>query len=179
MKKKNKEKAFTLIELLVIAIIISLLSALTLTSFRVGERQFALENSAHQLSRDLRKAQELSMSAKSYTCPSGWQMKGYGIKLNIDDDFYLLKARCEEIANPGSFLDQTVGDQIMLKEGVKIKELKRDGVTVDTLSIFFYPPQPDTDFGGQNNALLTLSLKTNTSISKNVSVNKSGLIAIE
>lgn len=173
-----KKNGFTIIELLVVTIIISLLSALTLFSFRTGEKQIALENATRTLSQDLRKSQELSMSAKSYDCGVGWRLKGYGINLVIGNDYYLLKTRCEEVASPGNYDDRILGEAIKLEE-VKIKELKRDGSPIGTLTIFFYPPDPEIDFGGIDKVLITLCLKIDEGNTKNVSVNKTGLIAIK
>lgn len=174
-----KKNGFTITELLVVVAIISLMSTLVLINFKLGERQFALEGSVHKLSQDLRVVQELSMSAKTHDCGAGWRMKGYGINLIVEADFYLLRARCEEKANPGNYSDSTIEEAIKLEKGIKIKELERNGNQVSALSIFFYPPEPEIDFGGANKALVTLCLKTDINNFKSVSVNKIGLIAIE
>jgi len=166
---------FTLIELLVVISIIIILSAIILPNYRVGESQFALQRSAHKLALDLRRAEELSMSAKTHDCSTigaGWIMKGYGINLTVGADYYLLKARCEEIANPGHYDDETVGDKIYLETGVKIS-------TVNSLNLFFYPPEPVVDLGGVDAVVIILSLKTDITKTKTIKVNKVGLINVE
>ena len=183
MKQFNNNNAFTLTELLVICGIILILSAIILADYRVGERSFALQRSAHKLAQDLRVAQELSMSAKAFDCVAelgaGWKMKGYGIILDSTTEekkhFYLLKPRCE---SGGSFKefedDDTVGEKISLEKGVKIKTL-----TQNSLKIFFYPPEPEVDLGRLNTAEITICLKTDEAKIKKIIINKTGLINVE
>ena len=169
-----ESKGFTLTELLVICGIIVILSAIVLPSYQVGERSFALQRSAHKLAQDLRVAQEMSMSAKPYDCGANWKMKGYGINLVQDFDYYLLKARCESTTTPGSYDDGQVGEQIKLEKGVKIKTL-----TANPLNIFFYPPDPKIDLGGLNTAEIILCLKTDEVKTKKIIINKTGLIEVQ
>jgi Tfp pilus assembly protein FimT len=154
--------------------IIGLLSIVVFANYRAGEKQFALQRSAHKLAQDIRRAQSMAMEAASYDCGVGWIMKGYGINLIRDNDYYLLKVRCEDEANPGSYDNRTIGDPINLEEGVKIFSL-----TTTPLNIFFYPPDPETDLEEQNEIEITLASKTDTSKTKKIRVNKAGLIEIE
>lgn len=168
-------KAFTLIELLVVIGIIVILSAIILPNYRVGERQFALQRSAQKLAQDLRRAQELSMSAKAFDCPGqlgvGWTMKGYGINLAAPDDYYFLKARCEDTANPGIYNDRPV-EKIDLEKEVKI-------LSTTSQNIFFYPPEPQINLGGATLVVITISLKEDITKTKIIKVNKAGLINVE
>ena len=169
------QKGFTLTELLVVTAIIVILSAIILPSYRIGERQLNLQGSAYKLSQDLRRAEELSMSAKDFSCGAGWRMKGYGLTLAANNDYYWLKARCDEIASPGPpYDDRPVGNRIDLEKGVKILIL-----TINPLGIFFYPPEPEVDLAGFNEAQITISLKTDISKTKTVTINKAGLINVE
>lgn len=175
MKQFSNEKSFTLTELLVVTGIIVILSAIILPSYRTGQRQLNLQGSAYKLSQDLRKAEELSMSAVTYSCGAGWQMKGYGLTLAANNDYYWLKARCDEIASPGPpYDDRSVGARIDLEKGVKILTL-----TTNPLDVFFYPAEPEVDLAGFNEAQITLSLKTDISKTKTITVNKAGLINVE
>lgn len=171
---ENAQKSFTLTELLVICGIILILSAIILPNYRLGERSFALQRSAHKLAQDLRVVQELSMSAKAFDCPANWKMKGYGINLTTGNDYYFLKARCESTTTPGSYDDRQVGEKIPLEKGVKIKTL-----TQNPLNIFFYPPEPEVDLGGLSAAEITLCLKTDEVKTKKIIINKTGLINVE
>jgi len=167
-----KQKGFTLIELLVATGIIVIISSIVLVDYRTGQKQFALERSAHKLAQDLRRAEEFSMSAKSYDCPGGFRIKGYGINFTAGNDYYLLKARCEDEANPGSYEDRTVESQIDLEKGVKI-------LSVNTANVFFYPPEPEIDLGAAGTAQIILCLKTDIAKTETITVNKVGLINVQ
>ncbi|MFC1663736.1 hypothetical protein ACFL0A_01275 [Patescibacteria group bacterium] len=173
MKKFNNEKSFTIIELLVVMGLVVLLTSIILPDYRTGERQFALQESTHKLAQDLRKAQEQSMSMHQFNCSSG-KLKGYGIRFEQDRESYSFRARCEN----GEILD-IEEENIFLGEGVKIKELKIDENSINSINIFFYPPDPEIDFGGTNNAVIILCLKNDFNNTKTISINKAGLIAIE
>ena len=177
-KNGGRNKGFTLIELLVATAVIVIISSIFLADYRTGQKQFALERSAHKLAQDLRRTEELSMSAKSYDCPAGYKMRGYGINFETgddEDDYYLLKARCEDEEHPGDPLfynDQTI-EKIDLEKKVKISEL-----TTNPLDVFFYPPAPEIDLGGTNIAEITLSIETEPVRTQSVIVNKAGLINV-
>jgi len=176
MRQANNEKAFTITELLVITAIISLMSTLILANYRAGELQFALESSSHKLAQDLRRSQEMAMSMRQFSCPSG-TLKGYGIRFIKDGESYSLRARCDTGA---AFQDSSLED-IPLERGIKIKELKKsaNAPPVGFLDVFFYPPDPETDLEGVARVTITLSLKSDLTNAKIISVNTSGLITLE
>jgi len=174
MEKFSLEKSFTLVELLVSIFIIMLLAAIILPNYRTGGQQFALQRSANKLALDIRRAQQMAMSAESFNCGPGWKMKGYGTNLGTDNDYYLLKVRCEDETNPGSYNDQTIGSAINLEKDVKILNL-----TVNPLNIFFYSPDPTVDLGGFNEVSIVICLKTDISKTKTIGVNQAGLIEIQ
>ena len=166
------QKGFTLIELLVVTSIILIISSIILSDYHVGQRQFALQRAVHQLAQDLRQAEEMSMSAKSYNCPTGYKMKGYGINLPVGNDYYWLKARCESIGVLGTYSDHVVGESIKLEKGVKI-------LGAVPANIFFYPPDPEIDLGAAATAQITLCSEIDITQTKTVSINKTGLINVE
>lgn len=174
MRQPNNEKAFTITELLIVAAIISLMSTLILVDYRAGELRFALDSSSHKLAQDLRRSQEMAMSMRQFTCPSGIH-KGYGIRFVADGESYSLRARCDT----GVTLQDSSIDDISLERGIKIKELMKDSTPVSSLDVFFYPPDPETDLDGADIVTITLSLKSDSTNTKIISVNKAGLITLE
>jgi len=167
---------FTLIELLVIIGIIVLLTAITLPHYRTGERQFALQRSAHKLAQDLRRAQEMAMSAREFQgeVPKG----GYGIRIEQKDKDYILYA---DINNNQQF-DGGDGEVevINLEQGIKISDISLGSFS----SINFKPPDPKTKIFGQldDNAdeiKITLAIEAEPGITRIIIVNRAGLIAIE
>ncbi len=148
-----KNKGFTLLEITIVISIIVLLGMIFITNYRGGEKQFALKRSAHQLSQDLRGAQEMAMAGKSFnaTFPKG----GYGIHFKEGLNSYILFADCngdgefDETGNVFITCAEATPDnpypekvqEIFLEEGIEISTLNpRTGGK--TLEITFFPPDP-------------------------------------
>lgn len=182
-------KGFTLLEITVVATIIILLTVIFMASYRGGEAQFALLRSASKLAQDLRRAQEMAMSSQEF---KGAFQGGYGIHFDISNpNLYILFADCDgdelyggeslfvcddcSVAPciPDVFLEKK--EEIKLEEGIKIVSLSPPS----PLHITFFPPDPTVTIFGGNEAIITLSLKDDLTITKTVTVNKVGLIEIE
>jgi len=162
------QKAFTLIELLVVTGIIILLSALVLPNYRTGESQLALQRSANKLAQDIRRAQEMAMSAKEFegVVPPG----GYGINFQTNLTSYILFA---DLNNNKVFDSGEAIETLSLERGVKISNLS----PTSPLTISFTPPDPTVNINPSNSlAIITLSNNGQTKIIK---VNKAGLIYVE
>lgn len=176
-------KGFTIIEFLIVISIIGIFSAITFPNYRSTQQQLALQRSASKLAQDIRKVQEMAISAKE--CPpsicGGSEPiipPGYGIYLKQGDSDYLLYADINPAAgnekyNAGDALVKT----IPLEKGVKIND-----VSPASMSINFKPPDPKVRISGTGGnfaeAEITLGVK-NTSFEKKVKVNKAGLIYVE
>ena len=162
------QKAFTLIELLVVTGIIILLSALVLPNYRTGESQLALQRSANKLAQDIRRAQEMAMSAKEFegVVPPG----GYGINFQTNLTSYILFA---DLNNNKVFDSGEAIETLSLERGVKISNLS----PASPLTISFTPPDPTVNINPSNSlAIITLSNNGQTKIIK---VNKAGLNYVE
>jgi prepilin-type N-terminal cleavage/methylation domain-containing protein len=167
-----KQKSFTLIELLVVIGIIALLSAIILPNYRVGEKEFALQRSASKLAQDLRRAQEMAMSAKEYPGAPETFRGGYGIYLNISEPYrYILFA---DLDNDQIFDSGETVETLELEKKVIISNL----FPSSPLNVVFIPPDPQVFISGGNEGRITLALETDLTKTRFVIVNKAGLVYI-
>lgn len=181
MKHETGAKSFTLIELLVVISIISLLTVIVLPNYRTAEKQFALQRSAHKLAQDIRRAQEMAMSAKESQnrTPPGIPPGGYGVYLVKDGEGYKIYSDGGNEKYGGS---NDVDEEIInLEKGVYIKDTVPAS---NNFSINFKPPDPAVKIidaaGAEKDTLeIILSLKTDPSKTKTVKVNKAGLIEVK
>jgi prepilin-type N-terminal cleavage/methylation domain-containing protein len=187
-----KQKGFTLLEITVVVSIIILLSTIFIANYRGGEKQFALQRSAHKLVQDLRRAQEMAMSSQrtssefgSETVPQG----GYGISFKKDLNSYILFADCD---GDGKF-DET-GEALSCQKATKvtpfpekIKELSlEEGIKItkllpsleNSLSITFLPPDPKVIITPSGSSA-SITLTFNSQSKKVIIINTVGLIDIE
>jgi len=171
----NSQKSFTLVELLVVSGIILLISAIIFPNYRVGEQEFALQRSAHKLSQDLRRAEELALSAKAYPGDHPNFKGGYGVNFQINSTSYTLFADLNDnkVFDPGEDLGEDLGT-INLEEKVKIS-----GLSASPLNVVFLSPDPQVFVSGNFPAQITISLETDSTKNKIIKVNQAGLIAIQ
>ncbi len=162
-------RGFTLIELVVVISIIGLMTGLVLANYRSGEKNLALQRSAHKLSQDLRRAQEMATSAREFQeqTPPG----GYGIYLNLlQPDRYVL------FADLDGGLDYDTGEDVEtleLEENIDIDSLSPGS----PLTIVFSPPDPSVTLAPDAaTAVITIE---GGGAQKNIRVNKAGLIYVE
>lgn len=167
-------KAFTLVESLVTIFIIAILSLIVIPNYNSIRQQLALQRSAFKLSQDIRAVQEMAMSAKELggEIPAG----GYGIYLRQGDSDYLLyadtsPANGNEIYSGGDDIIEIIN----LEKGVKIED-----VSPASMSINFKPPDTSVSIsGGEEEAVITISLESDPSRTRIIKVNKAGLIYVE
>jgi len=165
-----KQRGFTLVELLVVIGIIILLSAIILPDYRAGERQFALQRSAHKLAQDLRRAQEMAMSAKEFPGAPATFKGAHGIKFQTNSSDYILFA---DLDNDQVYDSGEEIETLPLEKKVKISNLS----PASPLTISFTPPDPTVNINpSDSSATITLS---NNSQTKIIKVNKTGLIYVE
>lgn len=166
-------KGFTLIELLVVTGIIVLLTALVLPNYRAGDHQLALQRSAHKLSQDLRRVQEMAVSVKEF---EGIAPSGYGAYFNKNQPSkYILFADLNSDERYSASDDGTV-EEIDLEKGVNISQLSPLAPD-NSLTISFLPPDPTVVFYPDGVfSLITINFSFSQ---KTIQVNKTGLIAVD
>ena len=178
LTKHFQYAGFTLIELLIVASIIIVLSIIVLANYEFGGYQFTLQRSTHKLAQDLRRVEEMAMSAREFDCgllgiivPPG----GYGIYFNISaaSTSYILFADCDGDDSYDEIGDERI-EEMELEEGIKI-------ASPAFLTINFVPPNPvvvvnQIDQTPGSSVSITLIGKTQSTM---ITVNSIGLIEIQ
>lgn len=123
-------------ELLVVTGIIVLMTALVLPNYRLGDKQLALQRSAHKMAQSLRMVQEYAISAKEFNeaVPNGY---GAYFNLNQPDSYILFADINGDYAYSGS--GETV-EEIDLENQIRLTEITP--VSEGFLTIIFIPPDP-------------------------------------
>ena len=182
IKKFKNQKfttGFTLVESLVVVTIILILLATVLVNYRVGEKNLSLDESAAILGQNLRKTEEMAMSAKEFK--GIISQGGYGINLKTGDDFYIIFADCNnnhQYNGAGNYCNgfPEKVEQVALGKRSKIASLF-SGSYLSVINIVFIPPSPSIMISGTGTeAIIKLSLEEDVSAVRTVRINKAGLI---
>ena len=180
---KKKKNGFTVSEFLVVIFIISILSGLSFSAYRAGEKTFALQRASQQLAQDIRRAEEMAISARicEICTPKGVPKGGYGVYLEQGASSYSIYANLKEdkVYNEGEDLVVETGHF----EKSVISRLMVSDTFLSSLSINFEPPDPKVTIGNQSltstEAEIVISLSADPSKTKKIKVNKAGLIYVE
>lgn len=146
-----KSKGFTIIELLVITGLIGLMSAVLLPSFRTGDQELALSRSASKLSQDLRRVQEMALSAKETA--SGEIPPGYGIYFEpgtYPNQYFLFA----DLDGDEAYTAGEIIETVTLERKIKISDLS----PTSPMSITFVSPNPDVVFSPVDSGLASIVL---------------------
>lgn len=174
-------KGITMIEMMVTIAIMAVMVAAVFFNWRPAESSFALNRSAHQLAGDLRRAQQLSISTRVFSCAGqDADFSGYGVYLNkTNKNSYHLFENCTAnyLYSSGESLSQP-----RLEEGVEIKSITITGPSGSSgqASIVFVPPDPKVFIQGQgfgHEAVIVLGLAGGEE--KQVKINNAGRIEVE
>ncbi len=186
MKQINNQKGLSIIELMTVIAIIGILTSVAVIGWRERGEGLALKRSAHQLSQDIRKVQELAMRAEDFegTISRG----GFGIRLIGGVSYYILFADCNASrsynATGGAANCKIATIANPFPEQLEIRELE-EGVKVISVSpspatITFIPPAPSVSINNfhptYTSVIITLGIN---GLTRNITVNNAGLVAIE
>lgn len=185
-------RGFTLVELLVSIFIIMLMSGIIFANYRGGRQEFALQRSANKLAQDIRRAQEMAMSAREiwddvqgkYVVPEG----GYGVTVKTTPSpptkTYTLFGDANEVNNHSYGAGDYFIEEIEVEKGVIIKSLQVSVGVKNKIHITFVPPDPKvyiTPAGEPPTSWckITLALEQDLEKTKTITVNKVGSIEID
>lgn len=190
LNAKMRNSGFTLVEILVVISIIIIMSGIVFVGYREGERQLILQRAANKLAQDIRRVEEMAMSAKEcQPCGGGVPVGGYGVYFDKSNpSSYIIYADTQppqgnEFYTPGDNVVET----LQLESGVFIQNIN---TTPEKVGINFKPPDPAIMIkfpnGGGNgqeitalDAIITLALTADPSKTKTIKVNKVGRIDID
>jgi len=189
MKQFSNEKSFTLVELLVSIFIIILLSGIIFANYRQSGRQFALQRAANKLAQDIRRAQQMAMSAKECPIaicggPPAETPPRYGIEISTANPYYyfLYADRNDngKFEPTGGKPDKKI-EEITLKEGIKISQLFCGVSSKLDIWITFKSPDPMTEIRnpGECPSFGKIVLINTNNQTKAIEVNIVGLIEVK
>ncbi|MDD5144685.1 MAG: prepilin-type N-terminal cleavage/methylation domain-containing protein [Candidatus Pacebacteria bacterium] len=164
-------KAFTLIELMVVTALIALVSILIMPNFRSGENQLAVKRETYKLSQNIRRVQEMAISAKEF---EGAVPGGYGVYFKKTEPAHFIIFADIDNDKTYSSLDNVVED--VLLEEIEISSLSSG----TKLTIVFTSPDPTvTITPSSESAAINLKRVGSEQDVSSVTINKVGLITID
>ena len=167
-------KGFTLIELLVAMSIVAIMTSLLVLNYKPFKQELALRQEATKLAQNIRKAEEMAMSAQDFPSCGDTYSRGYGVYFKSSDPHkYFLFADCDNSGDYNSKSDKIV-ETINFNSRVKITSLSDS-----PLQIVFSPPNPDITISPSSVSVAEITISNDDGNSKKVKVNKSGLIYIQ
>jgi type II secretory pathway pseudopilin PulG len=179
-------KGFTLIEILVVIAIIFSFTAFIFANYKQGQPTYALMGEAQKMSFNIRKAQNMAMSAKEFhgKVPQG----GYGVYFDTNNpNYYIIFGDCggQEGYDISGTLCNGVGEKvekIELGSGITINDISIDSNSGESDGyVIFIPPDPRVVIG-TGPEVDHIEIRINLSGGSNheaITVNKAGKIDIE
>lgn len=148
---KKSGAGFTFVESMIVIAMIGILSIIVIPSYQSAKNQLALERSAVKLAQDLRKVQEMAMSAQECEpCGGIVPEGGYGIYIRKTPSVpaqttYRLFADMDDNQRYNHVQDVII-EEVSLESKIIIYDLSRNIVT-----IAFKAPDPKVFFSGKSN----------------------------
>lgn len=180
----KEQSGLTLAELLVVAAIIMVLSAVTIPNWNRGGERLKVIRSAHQLSQDFRRAQELTLSSAECSKCNCSSVRSYGLNFSNSGRSYVLFGDCDDSGEYDGEWEKK--EEIKLEKGVKIQqifEVTGAGKSeVTSLNVVFSPPNPtvtiETSSIDPAEQAIVEIVSDNNKYCREVKTNKVGLVEI-
>jgi prepilin-type N-terminal cleavage/methylation domain-containing protein len=180
--KDAGQSGFTIIELLTVIAIILFLSAMVFANYRAGNNELSLELEANNVAADIRKVQEMGLSAPGVPNFADQIIGGYGVYFtsaagsNESYSFFVdnnpLNGKFD--VGPGG---DTVLQTITLDANYYIAS-----VNTNAVSILFIPPEPSTKIIGTTGSLaqatIIIASRNDPSLTRSIIVDRAGLIYV-
>lgn len=182
-----KKNAFTFTELMVIIAVITVFTAISFPYYKNIRQSLSLERTAVKFAQDIRRAQEMSMSAYEFggDVPDG----GYGIYFNIaapDSDHYIIFA---DLNGNKDYDEDELVENIYLEEGIELENCGLFQGDCEEFLAVYLPPDPIGFFkakpvgGGWGfipgfGSFVEISIADNGK-NKTINLNKAGLVDID
>lgn len=170
-----------MVEILVTLSIISIMAVIVLPQYRTGQKLYTLQRLSHKVAQDVRRTQEMTMSARE---EPGHPIK-YGIEFGAGEGYYVIFI--DDTGNGKLDGGDTFLETITLEQGSIINKVfgTEEGKAekeISRITIIFLPPDPiinirtsDASVAPDNGRVeLILGDKT-----RNIFFNKAGLIYAE
>jgi Tfp pilus assembly protein FimT len=166
--------------MLVIIAIIAILTLIVVPNYGSNGSQLALQRSANKLAQDIRRVEEMAMSAREISGSSPPYC--YGIEFTSSSNSYTLFVDANNDGQRGGG-EPNIEPSIILENRIIVNRLLIDGSTEkDTVWITFEPPDPTIYFDylptGGSAFNINIELIGNNK-TKTVIVNRAGLIYVE
>ncbi len=187
-----KNKAFTLVEIIVVIAIIIIMTGITMPRYNSMRQQLALQRAASKMVQDIRRVQEMAMSAerKGDECaPPGPTNFHYAFGLSFSTS-----TNCSQPTSPcryryvlftdcnGNNTYQWNPDDDYVLELPDFSQVQISSIDGFSSDIIFLPPDPITIFDNDANITqgsIVISLRDDPTKTKTITVNKAGLVTIE
>lgn len=176
----SSEEGYSLIELLVVIVMIGIMSAVIFANQRSTPKILSLDRSTQKLIQDISHARGMAMGGHQESCTSG-SVDGYGIFFDkADSSRYFIYANCDG-DKQYTVSDEIIGGYISLENSISISDLKLGsaGTSVDTVSVFFEPPNSMVYANGQKRATSSVVLSASGEPqSKSLEITASGIVNV-
>ncbi|MDD5696680.1 MAG: prepilin-type N-terminal cleavage/methylation domain-containing protein [Candidatus Pacebacteria bacterium] len=174
----NLEKGLTLVEMFIVIAIAAVLTTIVFGNYGKGKESLALERAGQKLLQDVRRTQELAMSGAAaagvnacgiyFDKTSGHETE-YIIYDNVNANYYYESAT------------DSAREAVDIESGIKICDVKDNGVSGDTISVSFMPPEPvtriDSNYSGHE-ATIILCIASDVAKTRTVKINNLGRIDV-